>query len=153
MRAKHMTSVLRSPTSESTAMISACLALTDIDHIKSFIFASPHLREIRGSSGILAALNDPHEVHQRVKVKEQGTLLYAGGGSVLAEFPSVLSAQDFIEREACELEEKTQGGSTLTGVYEPIGAAGFGAAMLRAQARLQDAKARRAALMRRPHSI
>ena len=44
-----MTSVLRSPTSESTAMTSACLALTDIDHIKSFIFASPHLREIRGS--------------------------------------------------------------------------------------------------------
>jgi len=131
-------------------MTSACLALTDIDHIKSFIFAAPYLREIRGSSGILAALNDPHEVHQRVK--GQGTLLYAGGGSVLATFPSVVIARDFIEREACELEERTQGGATLTGVYEPIGTAGFGAAMLRAQARLHDAKARRATLMRRPHS-
>ena len=95
-----MASVSSSPSFESTVMTSACLALIDIDHIKSFIFASPHLCEIRGSSGILAALNDPREVHQRVKVKEQGTLLYAGGGSVLAKFPSVLSAQDFIEREA-----------------------------------------------------
>ena len=93
-----MTSVLRFPISKNIAMISSCLALTDIDHIKSFIFASPHLREIRGSSGILAALNDPHEVHHRVK--GQGILLYAGGDSVLAEFPSVLSAQDFIECEA-----------------------------------------------------
>jgi hypothetical protein len=132
-------------------MTSACLVLTDIDRIKSFIFAAPHLREIRGSSGILAALNDPYEVHQRVKA--QGTLLYAGGGSVLAAFPSILSAQDFIERETRELEERTQGGATLTGVYEPIGTASFRAAMLRAQASLHDAKARRAALMRRPHSF
>lgn len=90
-------------------MTSGHLALVDIDQIKSFIFAAPYLREIRGSSGILAKLNDPeepHEVSQRVR-EQDGELLYAGGGSVLAKFPSSARARGFIDNEANELAIRT----------------------------------------------
>jgi len=127
--------------------ISGCLALTDVDHIKSFIFAAPYLREIRGGSGILARLNDPtepKEVSERV-TSRGGELLYAGGGSVLARFPAWEEASAFLKAESLKLEEQTKGGARMTGVIAEVDAGGFGPAIIAAQSRLREAKARRAA--------
>src|ERR1041384_7138555 len=99
----------------------ASLALLDVNRIKSFILAAPYLREIRGSSRLLAQFNDRDQVKKSLD-KRHGTLLYAGGGSVLARFPSKHEADQFIRAEHQRLEEKTRGGATLTGISCEIGA-------------------------------
>ena len=130
----------------------ASLALLDVNRIKDFIFAAPYLREIRGSSRLLAQFNDPDQVKKSLDQKH-GKLLYAGGGSVLARFPSKYDADEFIRAEHQRLEAKTRGGATLTGISCEIGADDFGLAVLNAQAQLRFAKSSRSLPTRHPISF
>jgi hypothetical protein len=129
------------------------IALLDLDQIKAFIYAAPVLRAIRGSSSMLAAFNDPEGpsgVKKRVRQAE-GSFVYAGGGSVLAQFDSQVKAKVFIDSEKRKLTNITHGGATLTGVIQEVGSAGFSTAVLQAQSKLNQAKARRTLESQSPH--
>jgi len=129
------------------------ITLLDIDQIKTFIYAAPVLRAIRGSSSMLADFNDPEGLNGVKRRLQQtgGTFIYAGGGSVLARFDSKPQATAFIKSEKQKLNAATHGGATLTGVIEEVSSNGFGATVLQAQWKLNQAKARRATTTQWPH--
>ena len=120
------------------------LLLLDIDGIKGYIFASPFLSEMRGASAILAQFNDKTEVEKRVEPLG-GKLIYAGGGSVLAEFPCERKAKDFLTNERDLLARVTEA-ATLTGVVHEYDGTNFGDAIDSAQRKLRRAKVQRGKL-------
>jgi len=100
-----------------------CLLLADADHIKGYVYETNALPEIRGGSELLL------EVERNVKREfEQGlaeeSLIYCGGGGLLAVVPA--SEADAWRRkvEACYLEV-TRGATVTVVVSPPLGYAEF----------------------------
>lgn len=67
----------------------------DTDRVKSYVFATSKLREIRGASAILADLNE----QEIPKIIQQGggRLIYAGGGSAMGETKNPEQAKRLIQ--------------------------------------------------------
>jgi CRISPR/Cas system-associated protein Cas10 (large subunit of type III CRISPR-Cas system) len=120
------------------------LVLLDIDQIARYVFSAPFLREMRGASTLLAHFNNEADVRERVK-HLTGQLIYAGGGSVLAEFPDKTLANKFLSNERKSLAQVT-GTATLTGIVHEYDRKNFGAAIDIAQRKLRRAKAQRGEL-------
>ncbi|MBT9133396.1 MAG: hypothetical protein DDT38_00117 [Firmicutes bacterium] len=91
------------------------LVSMDTDQIQGYVFATNKIREVRGASALLAELNEEGRVSAAAKA-ENGTLVYAGGGAVKAEFGTRQAAEDFIIKEQLAYRQQTVTAG-ITGVY------------------------------------
>lgn len=128
------------PITTNLALLSA-----DVDQVKSYVFDSPRLPEIRGASLILEGLNTgfpnqgynptsnrlPANMREALRRHglpdgyitddEPGCIVYAGGGSLLALVPVRINGELVAKRVKAEIEalypRETSGGATITCVY------------------------------------
>lgn len=119
--------------------MSKYLVLLDTDKIKQYIYSTGTLKSIRGASSILADLNETQAVEKRVNSYD-GECVFAGGGQVMAEFPSDSQADEFISAEQAEYAIFN---ASITGIKEEYNG-NFKDAVERAQTRLKRAKEERA---------
>jgi len=100
---------------EKRALLSA-----DADRIQGYVFESAKLPEIRGGSFLQARLNDQDEAYKPITtlIGSHGKIIYAGGGSVLAEVDAgqAETIQAAIER----LYPEQTGVATTTCVIQPV---------------------------------
>lgn len=93
--------------------MSRSLIALDTDKIKSYVFATDVLREIRGASDLLTELNKQMPDHVG------GQTIYAHGGSGLF-LVDTADAADAIQRVQREFAKKTRGAASITGVSVPV---------------------------------
>lgn len=129
------------PDTTNLALLSA-----DVDQVKSYVFDSPRLPEIRGASLILEELNtgersskySPDQLptnmqealHRHglpdsyINDDPPGCIVYIGGGSLLALVPVTINGEPVAERVKAEIEmlypRQTKGGATITCVYQQV---------------------------------
>jgi hypothetical protein len=98
-------------------MTDTYLAIADADRIHDYVFAPRELKLIRGASSIQDRLN--REMLPREAEDKGGTKIFAGGGTVLARFPTPDSAQTFCARAEDAFTEHTSVATvtTATGPY------------------------------------
>ncbi|MEM2676078.1 MAG: type III-B CRISPR-associated protein Cas10/Cmr2 [Candidatus Bathyarchaeia archaeon] len=95
------------------------LILGDVDAIKSFVYESDALPDIRGGSEILVELEDKVRELLRQRITCSSDLIYCGGGSFLAIVPESVAESLKQEIERLYLDEAKT--TTITVVYsEPI---------------------------------
>nr|BBH94806.1 hypothetical protein KTA_30050 [Thermogemmatispora argillosa] len=95
------------------------LVALDTDRIKSYVFGTDRLREIRGASSILDRLN--REIMEEIArdLDPRAQVVYANGGSglfLLAED----KAEEFVRRVQAKYSEETRGGATVTGAVQRL---------------------------------
>ena len=81
------------------------LAVIETQRVKGYLFASPILRETRGASLLLDRLN--RQKTQTLLKRTGGRLIYLGGGSGRALFPSRAQADDFAREVVNLYREET----------------------------------------------
>jgi len=100
---------------EKRALLSA-----DADRVQEYVFESAKLPEIRGGSFLQARLNDQEEGNEPIKtlIGNYGKIIYADGGSILAEVDAdrAEAIQAAIER----LYPEQTGVATITCVFQPV---------------------------------
>jgi len=101
--------------SEKRALLSA-----DADRVQEYVFESAKLPEIRGGSFLQARLNDQEEGNEPIKtlIGNHGKIIYAGGGSVLAEVDAEQAEAIKAAIERLYLEQT--GVATTTCVFQPV---------------------------------
>jgi CRISPR-associated protein Cmr2 len=101
--------------SKRRALLSA-----DADRVQEYVLESAKLPEIRGGSFLQARANDQEEGNEPIKtlIGNHGKIIYAGGGSVLAEVDAdqAEAIQAAIER----LYPEKTGVATTTCVFQPV---------------------------------
>jgi CRISPR-associated protein Cmr2 len=113
-----------------------CLLLGDTDAIKSYVYETSTLPEIRGASEILLELEGEVRELFTEKIAEEA-LIYCGGGGFLAIVPAGQAKE--IKKEVERLYLQKTGVATITVVYsDPIGYADIG----RGRAPYDDAQIR-----------
>jgi len=100
----------------------AALALVsaDTDQVKSYVYESAKIPEVRGASGLLQDLNEKEtaeELHERLGIPPEW-IIYAGGGSFLIVTPTELADQVAAEI-TCFYPAKTLT-ATITAVSQPV---------------------------------
>jgi hypothetical protein len=101
-----------------------CLLLGDTDAIKSYVYETSTLPEIRGASEILLELEAKVRELFTEKIAEEA-LIYCGGGGFLAIVPA--GQAKGIKKEIEQLYLQKTGVATITVVYsDPIGYADIG---------------------------
>jgi hypothetical protein len=92
------------------------LLLIDTDRIKSYVFASPYLRDIRGGSALLDRLNR-EDIPKIVATLAPGSLcIYANGGTGLFAVPA-----DVVNKVAEEAAaEYAAAGASATSAWVPV---------------------------------
>ncbi len=93
------------------------LIALDTDHIKSYVFATDTLKEIRGASSLLDRLN--RNVMEKEAKRLDGETIYANGGSGLFLIDSN-KAEEFATRVQQEYQRLTAGGATVTYVIQEL---------------------------------
>jgi len=86
------------------------LAITDADAIHEYVFSPHELRLVRGGSRLQRQLNDEAGA---LAGRFDGETIFAGGGTVLAEFPNKTQADAFC-REVAELYRKKTVAATIS---------------------------------------
>jgi len=92
------------------------LVSLDTDQIKSFVFATGRLKEIRGASALLDRLNRIDTV--ALATQYGGQSVYTGGGSGMFTFDNPVRADNFCKTVQTRYREKT-GAATISGVIIP----------------------------------
>jgi len=97
------------------------LILGDVDKVKSYVFETTRLPEIRGASEILNELNleKVEEVFSRQGLSPE-TLIYAGGGSFLAIVPASI-AKDLVNATEAMYLQETEIASISCVATKPLG--------------------------------
>lgn len=90
------------------------LVALDTDHIKSYVFGTDKLKEIRGASSLLDFLNREGMGKQSEKVAMSVKCVYANGGSGLFVVDSEEDAHRFGQMIQAEYQEQTGGKSSVT---------------------------------------
>jgi hypothetical protein len=117
------------------------LAITDTDAIHSYVFAPHELRLIRGGSGLLDACNYKAEA----LLSNSARRIFAGGGQVLASFPSEQAAWIYC-REVQQLYREKTAVATISPAVFPYPSPGqFQKSLEALQFEMERAKQRRAA--------
>ncbi len=94
------------------------LVAFDTDHIKSYVFGTNKLKEIRGASSLLDRLN--RDVMPKLaKESYGGVTIYANGGSGLFLIDSD-KAEKFGTEVQQEYQQLTAGGASVTYVVQPL---------------------------------
>src|SRR2546430_5988649 len=85
------------------------LVAFDTNHIKSYVFGTDRLKEIRGASSLLDRLN--RDVMPKLAESHDGTKIYVNGGSGLFLIDSA-KALDFGSQVQREYQRLTAGGAS-----------------------------------------
>jgi hypothetical protein len=99
--------------------VAYALVALDTDRIKSYVFGTDRLREIRGASSILDRLNRETMRDIARELDPNAQVIYANGGSglfLLAED----KAEEFVRRMQAKYREETQGGASVTGAVQRL---------------------------------
>jgi hypothetical protein len=126
------------------------LVAWDTDQIKRYVFATPKLREIRGASAILDDLNE----NQIPEIVGRNRMVYAGGGSAMAQVADQVEAENLIQEVERLYRSRTKS-AEITGAWIEMndGTVSFGEYAQRLNFRLRtrkDEKARRRSLLTAP---
>lgn len=100
----------------------AALALVsaDTDQVKSYVYESAKIPEVRGASGLLQDLNEKEtaeELHERLGIPPEW-IIYAGGGSFLIVTPTELADQ--VAAEITRFYPAKTLTATITAVSQPV---------------------------------
>lgn len=115
------------------------LVSLDTDQIKSFVFATGRLKEIRGASTLLDRLNRIDTV--ALATQYSGHPVYTGGGSGMFTFDDPVQADNFCKAVQTSYRE-VSGAATISGVVIPYEAdQPFGQVTRQAARQLRIAKA------------
>lgn len=87
-------------------MAGECLVIVDADRIHDYVFSPHRLRLIRGASALQAELNET-DLPRRLR-EVGGRKIYAGGGTLMARFDDLESAQKFATWAQREYFERTR---------------------------------------------
>jgi len=82
------------------------LAIADADKIHDYVFSPRELKMIRGGSAIQVELN--YEDLPRLAKENGGEIIFRGGGTVLAEFPSDTHAERYCSGCEAEFAKRTR---------------------------------------------
>ncbi len=123
------------------------LVALDTDRIKSYVFGTDMLREIRGASSILDRLNREVMTETARQLDPEAKVVYANGGSGLFLMAEE-KAEEFVRRIQAQYHQETRGGASVTGAIQRLPEESMGSdpwkAELREQLDLLDYKLRRA---------
>jgi hypothetical protein len=95
------------------------LVALDTNHIKSYVFATNKLKEIRGASSLLDRLNRDEMERLARTLDPQSELIYANGGSGLFLIESHV-ADKFGKKVQERYRELTAGGATITYIVQEL---------------------------------
>jgi hypothetical protein len=117
------------------------LAIADADKIHDYVFSPRELKMIRGGSAIQVELN--YEDMPRLVAKNHGDVIYRGGGTMLAEFPSKACADQFCRDCHAEFSRKTRI-ATVSTARSPYDGSDFRGSLRRVRDELERNKQERA---------
>jgi CRISPR/Cas system-associated protein Cas10 (large subunit of type III CRISPR-Cas system) len=92
------------------------LVIWDTDRIKNYVFATHRLREIRGASACLDALNEQKIKRIIEKIAGPKGFVYAGGGAAMAILDDKDQAEKAIQEVEREYRHRTQA-AEITGAW------------------------------------
>ncbi|MBX5458969.1 MAG: hypothetical protein IRZ31_18905 [Thermogemmatispora sp.] len=95
------------------------LVALDTNRIKSYVFGTDRLREIRGASSILDRLNRQAMEEIAKRLDPGAEVIYANGGSGLF-LVAEEKAEEFVRSVQAKYREETRGGASVTGAVQRL---------------------------------
>lgn len=95
--AREYARVIKKKQNQSAERVDMVLVGLDTDQVKSYVFATARLKEIRGASSILDELNEIEIPKVVTEIAGDHRVVYAGGGSALAEVENGDEARRLIQ--------------------------------------------------------
>ncbi len=119
---------------------SRVLCVLDADRIHEYVFSPRQLRLVRGASSLQAELN--LTVLPELVTSNRGQLIYAGGGTLLADFKDSEGARAFEQAAKSEFRKRTAI-ATASFASLPLSDGGFAPTWDKLRARLEQVKSGR----------